>query len=105
MLENKYGKGVVSVLACADYPGHNAIYPLYRMIVRELVTASHRKCDVKVMAGDKLRFSVYRGESEDMICLLNTDFTNKTDVTINAHGKCIKHTLEPCELKIEKIKR
>ena len=105
LLENKYGKGVVSVLTCADYPGHNAIYPLYRMIVRELITASHRNCDVKVMAGDKLRFSVYRSEEEDMICLLNTDFSNRTDVTITAHGKTVKCLLEPCELKIEKIKR
>ncbi len=105
LLENKYGEGVVAVLATADYPGAGGVYPTYRAIVRELFTASHRSCDVKVISTDKLRFSVYRGESEDMICLLNTDFTNSTSLTIKAHGKEITKTLKPCELSIEKIKR
>lgn len=105
LLENKYGEGVVSVLLSVDYPGKGAVYPIYRTIVRELVTASHRKCDVKVTACDKLRFSVYRGEKEDMICLLNTDFTNPLTLTIRAHGKTVTRTLSPCELAIEKIER
>ncbi len=104
-MENKYGDGVVAVLATADYPGSNAVYPSYRAIVRELFTASHRNCDIKVISTDKLRFSVFRGETEDMICLLNTDFTNDTTLTIKAHGKEITKTLKPCELAIEKIER
>ncbi len=104
-LENSYGKGVVGVLATADYPGHPGVYPTYRALVRELFTASHRACDVKVLSGDKLRFSVFRGEDEDMVCLLNTDFTNDTSLTIKAHGKEVQRTLKPCQLAIEKIKR
>ncbi|MBE6688321.1 MAG: hypothetical protein E7588_03465 [Ruminococcaceae bacterium] len=105
VLENKYGDGVVTVLLSRDYPGQNGVYPVYRTIVRELVTASHRNCDVKVNAGDKLKFSVYRGEDKDMICLLNTDFTNPVTLTISAHGKSVEKTLEPCELAIEFINR
>lgn len=105
LLENKYGKGVVSVLMSANYPGHGAVYPIYRTIVRELITASHRSCDVKVISSDKLRFSVYRGEKQDMLCLLNTDFTNSIALTVKAHGKTVTRTLAPCELAVEKIDR
>ncbi len=105
LLENAYGSGVVAVLATADYPGAGGVYPAYRTIVRELMTASHRSCDVKVISTDKLRFSVYRGACEDMICLLNTDLTRQTHVTIQAHGKRIDRVLDPCEVAVEKILR
>ncbi|MCI6908181.1 MAG: hypothetical protein MR832_03385 [Clostridiales bacterium] len=99
--EHAYGRGVVTFQATADYPGAAAVYPLYRTVVRELVTASHRRCPIRVTAGDKLRFAVYRGEREDQICLLNTDFSNPVTVKLEAYGKTAVRTLAPAELAWE----
>ncbi|MEA4823360.1 MAG: hypothetical protein VB111_04510 [Clostridiaceae bacterium] len=103
IVEHAYGRGVVTLQATVDYPGANAVYPLYRTVVRELVTASHRRCDVQVIASDKLRFSVYRGEHADMLCLLNTDFSNPITVTVRAYGKTYTRTLTPTELAWETL--
>ena len=105
VIENAYGKGVVTFLATVDYPGHNSVYPFYRMLAREFVTASHRRCEIKVKSSDKLRFSVYKGEDKDMLCLLNTDFTNPINVTVEAYGKTYTYTVPPCELVIEYLEK
>ncbi|MBQ9940751.1 MAG: hypothetical protein IJO74_04360 [Clostridia bacterium] len=103
IIENKYGKGVVTFLSTVDYPGYGAVYPIYRMLTREFFTASHRRCDIHVKSSDKLRYSVYRDGSKDMLCLLNTDFVNPIVVTVEAFGKTYRYTVEPCDLKIEYI--
>ena len=71
------------------------------MLAREFVTASHRRCEIKVKSSDKLRFSVYKGEDKDMLCLLNTDFTNPITATVDAYGKTYTYTVPPCELAVE----
>ena len=96
---------MVTLMTAAEYPGHNAVWPLYRMLVRELVTASHRRCPIHVRADDKLRFSVYRTADTDAVCLLNTDFTNAADVTIEAYGETRRRRLEPCEVAWERFAR
>lgn len=97
LVENRLGDGVAVLLTSLDYPGHGAVYPLYRAIVRELITASHRSCDIKVYGSDKLRFAVYEGGK---IYLLNTDYDSNIEVTIERNGKQSTYTLEPCELRI-----
>ena len=105
VVEHRLGEGVVTLMTAAEYPGHNAVWPLYRMLVRELVTASHRRCPIHVRADDKLRFAVYRTADTDAVCLLNTDFTNTADVTIEAYGETRRRRLEPCEVAWERFAR
>ena len=88
------------MLTSMDYPGAGAVYPLYRLIVREWLTASHRNCDIRVHASDKLRFSVYRAEDHDMICLLNTDYDNPITARITKSGVTHECTIAPTEMKL-----
>lgn len=96
VIENKLGKGYATLITATDYPGHPAVYPLFRAVAREFVTSSARNCDVKVIAGDKLRYSVYEG---DKVYLLNTDFDLPISVIVKKGDKTVTETLEPMELK------
>jgi hypothetical protein len=100
VLENKLGEGCAILLTSLDYPGAGQTYSLYRTIVRELLSASHRNADVKVLANDKVRFSVYE---EGDVYLLNTDFDVPGVAKVEKNGKTVTVTLEPCELKHIKI--
>ena len=96
IVENKVGKGVAILMTSADYPGHPAVYPLYCAMVREIISASQRNCDVKVLANDSVRYAVYNNK----MYLLNTDF----DVAARAHieikdKKSVEVELAPLELK------
>ena len=95
VIENQIGKGTVTLVTSTNYPGNPALYPLYRMLMREFVTASARSCDIKVIAGDKLRYTVYEG---DKIYLLNTDFDNKLFVTVDYGTEKKEFLLQPGEL-------
>lgn len=105
VIENKIGKGVVTLITAAEYPGANAVWPLYEVVVREQVTASHRRCPVHVKTSDKVRFAVYRTEKEDAVCVLNTDFTNAHTVTAEGYGMTYTKKLRPCEVAWLKLKR
>ena len=95
MIENKLGKGCALLVTSLEYPGQGALYNMYKAVVRELMTASHRACDVKVYGNDRLRFSVYEGNK---VYLLNTDFDNEIIVTVERNGDKEKYVLEPGEL-------
>ena len=100
ILENKLGKGYAILLTSLDYPGKGQTWDVYRTVVRELITASHRTADVKVLASDRVRFSAY--ESGD-IYLLNTDFDVPAYAKIEKNGRVIEETLAPSEIKHIKI--
>lgn len=71
VIENRVGKGLVTFVASKDYPGALALSPLYNALLREQISSSARECDIKVIASDKLRYTVYEGNK---MYLLNTDF-------------------------------
>ena len=96
MVEHRLGKGCAILVTGIEYPGNGPLYSMYKAVVRELMTASHRECDVKVYGNDRLRFSVYEGNK---VYLLNTDFDNEIIVTVDKNGNKEKVTLEPGELK------
>ncbi|MBR5140648.1 MAG: hypothetical protein IKV16_06285, partial [Clostridia bacterium] len=99
-VENKLGDGYAILLTSLDYPGKGQTYDIYRTVVRELLSASHRSAPVKVLANDKVRFSVY--ESGDMY-LLNTDFDVPSHAIVLKDGKRVEVDLLPCEMKHIKI--
>lgn len=92
---------MVSFLTYTVYPGDPAVYPLYRTIVKENLTALHRNCDLKVLCGDKIRFALYYEESgEEKLYLLNTDFNVLHEVKVLYRTREINTEIAPTELKI-----
>ena len=92
VVENKLGEGIATLVTSINYPGNPCLLPLYNMLVREMMTESARKCDIKVLGSDRLRWSVYEG---DKVYLLNTDYDmpitvkvikgeNEKEITLNS---------------------
>ena len=96
MIENRVGEGLAILLTSLDYPGAGQTYDVYRTVVRELLTASARKAEVKILASDKIRYSVY--EDGD-VYLLNTDFDVPAFARVEKCAKTEDIILAPCELK------
>ena len=61
VVENKIGLGQVITVTSTNYPGNLALYPLYRALVREVISASSRNCNIKVIGSDRVRYAVYDG--------------------------------------------
>lgn len=94
LTENKLGKGYAILMTSIDYPSGSG-FTAYKTVVREILTATHRNCDIKVYGGDRLRFSVYEGNK---VYLLNTDFNCRTEATIDYGTEKKIFLLEPCQL-------
>lgn len=100
LIENRYGKGLVSWFTTLDYPGENAVYEMYASVVKEYIAATHRACELKVYAPDSVRFSLFYEETgEEKLYLLNTDYSANASVTVSYYGKTHKYTLRPTQLK------
>ncbi len=95
LAENKVGKGYATLMTSLDYPG-GCGYTIFKLVVREMLTASHRQCPIKVYGGDKLRFTVYEG---DKVYLLNTDFDCPIHAVIDYGNEKREFTLKPREFK------
>ena len=81
-------------------PGAPEAKNLYSYIMKAQMTASHRECDVKVIAGDKIEFSVYdMGDGKKKIYLLNTDYSLPNSVIVKTNKEELSVTLESLERK------
>ncbi|MBO5879671.1 MAG: hypothetical protein J6Q68_03895 [Clostridia bacterium] len=96
IIENKYGKGQVILMLNACYPGRNSVYPLYSLIVRELMLSGVREANVRVVGPDTLRYSVF---DDGSVYLLNTDYDTEYAVEVHSKDKKARVTLAPLELK------
>jgi len=97
LVENNLGKGHALLMTTLRYPGCNAVYPMYRFLVRELMRTHGERASVRVLGPDSLRYTVY--ESGDLY-LLNTDYDLPILVRIlTADGGVRDITLESLELK------
>lgn len=98
VIENKVGDGIATLVASSNYPGNPALYPLYRAIVREMISASARDAEIQVLSSDRLRYAVYEGNK---IYLLNTDYDLPiaVQITTRVSDKPLNLTLAPLELK------
>ncbi len=96
VIENKVGEGIATLVTSLNYPGHPALFPLYRCLAREMVSSSARNCDIKVIGSERLRYAVYEG---DKIYLLNTDYDMPITVKLIKGEKEKIITLESLELK------
>lgn len=95
LVENKCGDGYAVLMPNLEYPS-GAGFAMYQALVREIMTASHRKADIKVYGSDRLRFTVYENGK---VYLQNTDYDNKIFATIDYGTHKVEIMLEPCEMK------
>ena len=80
--EHKYGEGNVIFMATSEYPGAPEIFPLYRLMVKEILSASHRTSDLKVIGSDKIRFAMYEDEEKYKLYIVNSDYNMKQFVKV-----------------------
>ena len=104
--ENKYGEGNVIFMANSEYPGAPAVFPLYKLITKAILAASHRTSDIKVVGSDKLRFAVYGDEEKYKIYIFNSDFNfeQKARVIYNGEIICDK-VIDSAKLEIVEFKK
>ena len=95
VVENTVGTGHVIFLTATDYAGSEAIYPLYRFLVRELLRAvGDTPC---VLASSEVRYACY---AEDVIYLLNTSYDMPATAVVHplsSHPETL--LLAPMELR------
>ena len=103
--ENKVGSGNVIFMASSEYPGAPAIYPLYKMMVKAILAASHRISDLKVIGSDKLRFAMYEGEDSYKLYILNSDYNQKQFVTVFFRGERVDRLIDIVGLEIIEFKK
>ena len=96
VIENKLGKGSVIFTLNSCYPGRNSFYPLFSLLVRELMRSSVMKAKLHVSGPDTIRYSVY---ADGSVYLLNTDYDTTYPVVLFYGNKKEKLTLSPLELK------
>lgn len=96
ILENHLGKGTAILMITVEYPGNNAIYPLYRFMVRELLRAGVECAKVRVCAPASVRHTVYE---DGTVYLLNTDFDCAAEVCVMADSFEKRLSLAPLALE------
>ena len=96
VIENKLGTGVATLVTHTCYPGNQSVVRLYWTVVREILSASARNCEIKVIATDRIRYAVYEGNK---IYLLNTDYDLPASAKVICNGKEQTINLDAMELK------
>lgn len=103
--ENRYGKGNVIFMANSDYPGAPQVYPLYKMVVKELLASTHRLSELKVLCNDSVRFAVYEDEEKYKVYLLNTDFDFEQKARISFRDQVLVKTIPAVDVEtVELVK-
>lgn len=105
LMENRYGKGRVITLLTMDYPGNNAVYPVYSRIVKCISDADKRKATVKVCAPDDITYAVYESDTTVTVYLLNTNYDCKMIASASYLGNEKEAIIPPLELTALKFKK
>ena len=105
VIENKYGEGNVIFMANSEYPGAAEIYPLYKIMVKAALAASHRTSELKLIACDKVRFAVYENDEKYKIYILNTDFNFEQRARIIYKEKQIDLTIDSVGYEIVELEK
>ena len=105
VLENKVGRGDVIFMANSEYPGAPEVYPLYKMMVKQILCASHRTCDLKVVGSDKIRFAMYEDDEKYKLYVFNSDFNMKQFVKVIFKGEEKEILIDSVGLEIIEYKK
>jgi len=100
VIEHTLGKGHVVFFAAEDYAGNEAVYPLYRFLVREFIRAAGDT--PRVLASSEVRYACY---ADDVIYLLNTSYDMPATAVIEPlSDKPETLLLAPMELRKIRVK-
>jgi hypothetical protein len=105
VIENKYGEGNVIFMANSEYPGAPEVYPLYKMMVKNILAASHRTSDLKVIGSDKLRFAMYEGDDKYKLYVFNSDFNFEQKAKVVFRGEEREAVVSSVGLEIMEFKK
>ena len=105
VIENRFGEGNVIFMATSEYPGAPEVYPLYKMMIKEILSASHRTADLKVIGSDKLRFSMFEGDDLYKLYIFNSDFSTKHFAKVIFRGEEREVLLDSVGLEIIEFKK
>lgn len=105
MVENSYGDGKVLFMCTDEYPGAMGVYTLYSIIVKAILNSTHMNADVKVIAGDKVRFAVYESDEIYKVYLLNTDMNLEQKALVIYGDEKIETSVASTELASVVIKK
>ena len=103
--ENKHGDGSVIFMANSEYPGAPEIFPLYKIMVKAILAASHRCADVKVIGSDKIRFAVYEDEKKYKVYIFNSDFNFENRARIIYKGVETDRVIPSVKLEIVELEK
>lgn len=92
-------------MASSEYPGAAEIYPLYKIMVKAILAASHRTADIKVIGSDKIRFAVYEDEEKYKVYILNTDFNFEARARVIFRGESQDRVIDSLGLEIVELKK
>ena len=100
VIENTLGKGHVVFLTATDYAGNEAIYPLYRFLVRELLRTVGDS--PRVLVSSEVRYACY---ADNVIYLLNTSYDMPATAVIEPLSDSPEAlVLAPMELRKIRVK-
>lgn len=105
LVENTYGKGKVLFMCTDEYPGAPGVYTLYKVIVKSILTATHRLSDIKVIASDRIRFAVYEDDSRYRVYLLNTDMNCELKARVFFKEQSIEKVIPSTEIDFVDFER
>ncbi|MBO5879449.1 MAG: hypothetical protein J6Q68_02725, partial [Clostridia bacterium] len=103
--ENKYGEGNVIFMANSEYPGAPEIFPIYKIMVKAILAASHKTSDLKVIGSDKIRFAMFEDEKIYKLYILNTDFNFENRVRVIFGEQVIDKVIDSLALEIIEFKK
>lgn len=103
--ENKYGKGNVIFMSNSDYPGAAQVFPIYKIMVKAILSGSHRISDLKVIGSDKIRFAMYEDDERYKLYILNTDYNFEQRVRVIFRGETIDKTVGSVGIEIIEFKK
>ena len=103
--ENKYGDGHVIFMASSEYPGAPEVFPLYKMMTKAILSASHRTADLKVIGSDKIRFAMFEDDEKYKLYVLNSDYNFEQKVRVIFRGETIDRFVDSVGLEIFEFKK
>lgn len=105
VVENAYGDGKVIFMCTDEYPGAPGVFTLYKLLVKSILSATHRQCDIKVIANDKVRFAVYEDDDVYRVYLLNTDMNFEQKARVSYKEKSAELIVPSTEIAFVDFKK
>ena len=97
--------GNVIFMANSEYPGDSAVFPIYKVMVKAALAASHRNADLKVIGSDKIRFAMYEDEEKYKLYVFNSDYNMKQFVKVIFKGEEKELIVDSVGLEIVEYKK